>query len=137
MSKPKILEIEDGLLEFYKIGDIFLSTNPENPGTRFKGTWEQIAKGRTLVGVDPEDEDFNEVEKTGGSKFLQKHTHKVQGEGLNKDVLIGNDQWGWNDGVVPKSANNGGTHIIAAESGTGDSGNLQPYITCYIWKRVS
>ena len=121
----------------YNVGDIFLTTNKENPSIRFGGTWELIAKGRTLVGVDPEDEDFNEVGKTGGSKFLQKHTHKVQGEGKNADIILGDDRWGWSNGVVPASATNGGTHIIAAESGTGDSGNLQPYITCYIWKRVS
>ena len=120
----------------YNVGDIFLTTNKENPSIRFGGTWELIAKGRTLVGVDPDDADFNEVEKTGGSKFLQKHTHKVQGEGKNADIILGDDRWGWNNGVVPASATNGGTHIIAAESGTGNSENLQPYFVCYIWKRI-
>lgn len=121
----------------YNIGDIFLSTNSENPSIRFGGTWEQIAKGRTLVGVDPDDEDFNEVGKTGGSKFLQKHTHKVQGEGKNADIILGDDRWGWSNGVVPASATNGGTHIIATESGKGNSENLQPYFVCYIWKRIA
>lgn len=122
----------------YHVGKLVFETSNTNPATYLGfGTWELWGAGRVPVGVDLNDIDFNEVEKTGGSKFLQKHTHKVQGEGLNKDVLIGNDRWGWNYGVVPASETNGGTHIIAAESGTGDSGNVQPYITCYIWKRIA
>lgn len=120
-----------------KVGDIFLTTNEENPGIRFGGVWKQIAKGHTLVGMDENDEDFNEVGKTGGSKFLQKHTHKVQGEGKNADIILGDGSWGWSNGVVPASATNGGTHIIATESGKGNSENLQPYFVCYIWKRIA
>lgn len=120
-----------------EVGDIFLTTNSTNPGTRFGGTWELIAKGRTLVGLDENDEDFNEVGKTGGSKYLQKHSHNVQGSGIGKNIVIGDSTWGWSDGVVPKSATNGGTHIIATETGSGNSENLQPYFVCYIWKRIA
>lgn len=122
----------------YHIGKLVFETSNTNPATYLGfGTWELWGAGRVPVGVDLNDIDFNEVEKTGGSKDYQKHTHKVQGEGSGKDVLVGDDKWGWNFGVVPATANNGGTHIIAAESGTGDSGNVQPYITCYMWKRIA
>ena len=36
----------------YPVGAIYLSINNTNPGVLFGGTWEQIAQGRTLVGVD-------------------------------------------------------------------------------------
>lgn len=35
----------------YKVGDIFLTMNTENPADRFGGTWELIAQGRALIGV--------------------------------------------------------------------------------------
>lgn len=131
-------ETQNGNIQgIYDVGDIFLSTNPANPNAKFGGTWELIAKGRTLVGVDQNDEDFNEVCKTGGSKYLQKHTHKVQAVGTGKDIILGDSTWGWSDGVVPKSATNGGTHIIATETGSGNSENVQPYFTCYIWMKTA
>jgi microcystin-dependent protein len=39
-----------------------------NPSEEFGGTWISIGSGKTLVGVDTEDADYNTVEKTGGSK---------------------------------------------------------------------
>lgn len=61
----------------YPIGAIYLSVDNTNPSKLFGGTWEQIAKGRTLVGVDTSDTDFNTVKKTGGSKYLQSHYHNI------------------------------------------------------------
>lgn len=145
MSKPKILEIEDGLLEFYKIGDIFLSTNPENPGTRFKGTWEQIAKGRTLVGVDPEDEDFNEVEKTGGEKMhiltideTPKHRHEKLYSSNGKERKAGYGSTGTHTGTLNENTATDFESLNTGYTG-GDQAhnNLPPYITCYIWERIA
>ena len=57
---------------WWPVGSIYLSVNNTNPSSYFGGTWEQIAKGRTLVGVDTSDTDFNTVKKIGGEK-----THKL------------------------------------------------------------
>lgn len=85
-------------------------------------------KGRISVGLDSSDTDFDSLGKTGGSKYLQKHSHKQ----------IAFDSWG--SGVV---ATHLGTDALAGmtssnqayvggrstlEAGTGNSGNLQPYI---------
>ena len=66
----------------YPIGAIYLSIDSTNPTKLFGGTWQQIAQGRTLVGVDTSDIDFNIVEKTGGEKThtltvaeMPSHTH--------------------------------------------------------------
>lgn len=66
----------------YPIGSIYISINDTNPATLFGGTWQQFGKGRTLVGVDENDNDFNIVQKTGGEKThqltineLPSHTH--------------------------------------------------------------
>ena len=61
---------------YYPVGSIYLSINDTNPSKWFGGTWKQIAKGRTLVGVDTNDTDFNTVKKTGGNKTIDlQHTH--------------------------------------------------------------
>lgn len=116
----------------YPIGSIYISVNNTNPSKWFGGTWVTWGTGRVPVGVDTSQTEFNVVEKTGGSKYMQKHTH---GARL----------------TAPNGYNPGGSHWLAewtgessagntayiTSAGTGDSGNLQPYITCYMWKRTA
>lgn len=115
----------------YPVGSIYLSVNNVNPRTLFGGEWEAFGTGRTLVGVDTSQTEFNSVEKTGGSKDLQNHTHTINtmlgfAEGsANVKYTVG---WGYtreNTGITTDGA------------GTGNSGNLQPYITVYMWKRTA
>lgn len=123
---------------YYPIGSIYLSVVNTNPSKWFGGTWEQIAKGRTLVGVDTSQTEFNTVKKIGGSKYLAKHTHSIvnlksattfskAGSGYNPSQVEGDRTW--------KNIDN--NDITVSESGTGNSGNLQPYFTCYIWCRTA
>lgn len=106
---------------YYKVGDLFLTTNSENPSVRFGGTWELYGKGKTLVCVDSSDTDFNEAKKTGGSK--ETHLQYItSGYGLQINSTAFSDR-----AVVGKPG-------LSQE--VFDKGNLQPYITCYIWIRV-
>lgn len=131
---------------YYPVGSIYLSVNNTNPSQWFGGKWEQIAKGRTLVGVDTSDTDFNTVKKTGGSKFLQKHYHDIRyskpdylgatisntGEGLD---VLNISSWNWTKNT--KGLKDSGSNLYTNYEGSGDSGNLQPYFTCYIWCRTA
>lgn len=124
---------------YYPIGSIYLSVNDTNPTNWFDGTWELIAQGRTLVGVDTNDTDFNTVKKTGGSKYIQDHIHKDIYD--NRGRLIGTGYWeGGNDMYTMRYQ---GVSAGAMKTGkvgdvqTGNSGNLQPYFTCYIWCRIA
>lgn len=131
---------------YYPVGSIYLSVNNTNPSQWFGGKWEQIAKGRTLVGVDTSDTDFNTVKKTGGSKFLQKHYHDIRynnpdylgvtisdtGEGLG---VLNISSWNWTKNI--KGLKDSGSNLYTNYEGSGDSGNLQPYFTCYIWCRTA
>lgn len=116
---------------YYPVGSIYLSVNNTNPNKWFGGVWEQIAKGRTLVGVDINDTDFNTVKKTGGSKYLQEHTHT-----LTVPLYKGQNLWG-----LPSYQYTWDTYqnqtSTTSKAGTGNSGNLQPYFTCYIWCRTA
>lgn len=131
----------------FPVGSIYLSVLDTNPSKWFGGTWEQIAKGRTLVGVDTSDTDFNTVKKTGGSKYLQKHDHKTtkntnssaQGAILNWDNNTSGNYYGYRyaEGSFASSSAYALNNLYTSETGTGDSGNLQPYFTCYIWCRTA
>lgn len=126
----------------YPIGSIYMSVNSTNPSTYFGGTWVSWGAGRVPVGVDTTQTEFDTVEKTGGSKYLQNHYH--EGLGIS-DVTL--SAWS-NSGIgnifdmanlfkTGASNNNKFTSGNVAGTTTGNSGNLQPYITCYMWKRTA
>lgn len=131
----------------YPIGSIYLSINSTNPSKWFGGTWVAWGAGRVPVGVNTSDSSFNTVEKLGGNKNLQSHHHDVRwgsstgrgatiscsGSGL--EVLNISTGWAWD-----RNTNNGmgsGSNLITSDVGDGNAGNLQPYITCYMWKRTA
>lgn len=138
----------------YPTGSIYISTNNTNPSLLFGvGTWEAFGTGRTLVGIDTNQTEFNTIEKTGGSKALQQHTHNASlnnngghvhnmkfGGGANSGdgsiVPIASTYFGMDNGSMTDGSHDHGG-ITVNNAGTGDSGNLQPYITVYMWKRVS
>ena len=129
----------------YPIGAIYLSVDSTNPTKLFGGTWEQIAQGRTLVGVDDSQTEFNTVKKTGGEK---KHQLKIEEMPSHNHLLCGSpaDSADWIDGVQrvkydvnKKTASN--TYTLAQPvfntGGSQAHNNLQPYYTCYIWLRIA
>ena len=60
----------------YPVGSIYISVNDSfNPNDVFPGTWVSFGKGRTLVGVDRSDLEFQSSEDTGGEKT---HTLTVE-----------------------------------------------------------
>ena len=129
--------INDNPVAFYPIGAIYMSVNPTNPSEIFGGTWEEFAKGRVLVGVDTSQKEFNEVEKTGGEK---EHTLTVDEMPSHRHAygdyfgIAGGTKFnvvGYNDVTLYPE---GGT---VATGGDKAHNNLQPYITCYMWKRTA
>lgn len=131
------------IYNLYPIGSIYISVIDVNPTNYFGGTWEAFGTGRVLVGVDTTQTEFNQVLKTGGSKYLQKHSH---GEYLNNNwggrtpyVISGGGGTSQSGFYVNTSNVSQGTEPqnLTGDSGTGNSGNLQPYITVYMWRRIS
>ena len=76
-------------------------------------------KGRVSVGLDLEQSEFNTIGKKSGSKYMQKHSHKLGNEGA------------WYYGNSTANLSGTGTWAYRVyetnEAGEGDSGNLQPY----------
>lgn len=123
---------------YWPIGSIYLSVSNTNPNNWFGGTWEQIAKGRTLIGVDPEDDDFETVKKTGGEK---KHT-LTSNELPEKLPISYGPISGGTDIVISNTVvgtggqRTGQVNLNLANTGIAHN-NLQPYFTCYMWQRIA
>lgn len=147
--------------DIYPVGSIYMSLTDSNPSTLFGGTWERICKGKTLMGVDETDTDFNTVNKTGGEKThtltineMPSHKHDVSipssgahNHTTNGRVYEGNNGpavfesfagWGSVRDVTINSTSSAHTHTVneTNKGGNAAHNNLMPYLTCYIWTRT-
>lgn len=120
----------------YPVGAIYMSTINVNPSTLFGGTWEAWGTGRVPVGVDTTQTEFNTVEKTGGSKThtltleeMPEHKHTLASNVGGGSGSINGFNWGLS------ISDWGGKNTLNA-GGSKAHNILQPYITCYMWKRT-
>lgn len=123
-------------LLMHRVGDIIFSTSDENPSTIYGGTWVAWGKGQVPVGVDTSDSDFNTVEKTGGEKEhtltvdeMPSHKHDFGQQFATTSSLSGEYGYYMIAGTQ--------TDVIKNTGGNQPHNNLQPYITCYMWKRTA
>lgn len=123
-------------LLMHRVGDIIFSTSDENPSTIYGGTWVAWGKGRVPVGVDTSDSDFNTVEKMGGEKEhtltvdeMPSHKHDFGQQFATTSSLSGAYGYYMIAGTQ--------TDVIKNTGGNQPHNNLQPYITCYMWKRTA
>lgn len=119
----------------YPVGSIYLSVNSANPSTYFGGKWEAWGAGRVPVGVYASDGRFNAAEKYGGEyehaltvEELPSHRHPYD-QVMQFNVTAGSTAA--QAAVNPFGGYTGYTGSNRAHN------NLQPYITCYMWKRVA
>lgn len=128
----------------YPVGSIYMSatmSTVEQVQTALGGTWVVWGAGRVPVGVDASDTDFDTVEETGGEKThtltteeMPNHTHGIytvdtgSGNQGKRDGLFYQGGWWGNSVGAPNVGNTGGSKA---------HNNLQPYITCYMYKRTA
>ena len=149
----KVEELENGggnQLALYPVGSIYISTNETNPGELFGGTWETYGAGRTLVGVGTGEDTRGEqlafaVNQTGGEynhalsiAEMPSHNHTltaVRGTSSSRALTECGSSHQMAANFLSSASSSSGT-----TSSTGSSSahnNLQPYIACYMWQRVS
>lgn len=142
----------------WPVGSIFMSTVATNPNTLLGGgTWAAWGTGRVPVGIDTTQTEFNTVQKTGGVKDvtltsaqsgLPSHIHDTWALGMTWSQ---NNPWGPPNVYFTVGANGGdpgagGNYLVtnsgwntaraqAAQNAAQAHTNLQPYITCYMWRR--
>ena len=149
----------------YPVGSIKITTVKVNPKTSLGGNWVEWGSGRVPVGVSG-DYAFNAPEKTGGSATHKLGIYEMPSHSHNFSLMTtGGTTTGKYKSSLPKASgsegynSNGSSHWSAtkignssypfsgqqqstknesiATSGSGGShNNLQPYITCYMWKRT-
>ena len=123
----------------FPVGNIIMSTVNTNPYSYLGfGTWQLWGQGKVPVGVDSEDTDFDEVEKTGGEKThtltineMPSHNHNVHTNASGGGGIQYPPSGQWTNS--PSNYN----WYTSNAGGNQPHNNLQPYITCYMWKRVS
>ena len=165
----ELQQVAEGKVTFasvYPVGSIYMSVVNTNPSELFGGTWVEWGKGRVPIGMNTSDSEFSTVEKTGGSKYMQSHTHTFTGTavtvtgGAHSHTLPypvlsapGDDYEGESYAApfgaydpqseqVEETYPETHSHTFTAKgtlssTGSGNSQNLPPYITCYMWKRTA
>lgn len=150
--------VQDALGALYPVGSVYINaTNSTNPGTLLGfGTWSAFGAGRVPVGFDSGNALFDTAEETGGSADIAtvSHTHSFSattstaGAHTHSMTAYGygdSSNWGSGggsvSGTVTTTSAGDHQHTVSGTTGsTGSSGtnaNYQPYITVYMWKRVS
>lgn len=148
------------LLDFlHPVGSIYMSTSATNPTNLFGGTWVAWGAGRVPVGFSGGDGNFNSSEKTGGSKTINiQHNHGLSnaraavGRADSSTSTIsytagGNPHnvyfdrefsyWGGIAGVSKHATDTAKIYGNTDNGGSTAASVLQPYITCYMWKRTA
>lgn len=143
----------------YPVGSIYMSTNATNPTNLFGGTWVAWGAGRVPVGFNGGDGNFNSSEKTGGSKTINiQHNHGLSNaraavgradsslstmsytSGGNPHNVYFDREFSYYGGISGGSKHATDTSLIYGNTNDGGSTSasvLQPYITCYMWKRTA
>ena len=124
-----------------------MSAVATSPATLFGGTWVEWGTGRVPVAIDTSQTEFDTVEKTGGAKThtltaaeMPIHSHATTTDTAAKALSTttsGAEAFG------AAGTNNYRRTASLSANATGNAGgggahnNLQPYITCYMWKRTA
>lgn len=120
----------------FPVGAIYMSVDSTNPSAYFGGTWVAWGTGRVPVAVDTSNTSFNTVEKTGGESTHTLTVSEIPSHRHTVPFTIGNQ-------TIGGTSSNKATYVPSSPDNTGYTGgggahnNLQPYITCYMWKRTA
>ena len=156
IASTAAVDYSEILSRIYPVGSIYMSatlSTAAQVNATLGGTWEAWGSGRVPVGVDTSQTEFKTVGKTGGEKThkltvdeMPNHYHDVV-YGKNDDTTgvtisctgTGNKVLNLNGWAWDKNSNTPyGNNVYARKTGGGKAhNNMPPYITCYMYKRIS
>lgn len=120
----------------WPIGSVYISVINTSPATLFGGTWVAFGAGKTLVGLDSGDADFDTAEETGGEKTHTLTTAEMPAHQHNLNLHSGGGTPFIGAYGSPTITNQGSCNVDSAGGG-GAHNNLPPYIVVYMWKRTA
>jgi hypothetical protein len=151
--------------EAFPVGSVFLSVVSTDPGTLLGyGTWQAIAAGRMLVGLDGGDAAFDAAEETGGAKThthaahsgVISHTHPITDPGHVHDEYQNSATTGPSAGWGARDTSTNSPIITDYDTGSSVTGisvdaptgavselthdapsHLPPYFVVHVWKRTA
>lgn len=143
--------------KIYPVGSIYMSatmSTVEQVQTALGGTWVVWGEGRVPVGVDTSQTEFDTVEETGGEKthtLVENELPKISGSwtihgqesGTEFYTLKGHATGSLKSnqyktiGLTATTGANSYSNPGFAFGNDGAHNNLQPYITCYMYKRTA
>ena len=138
------------LSKIYPVGSIYMSATMSTTSqveVALGGTWVAWGAGRVPVGVDTTQTEFDVVEETGGEKthtLVNSELPKI--EGTLPHTAYGETKisgaFSFTSGSVSSyegaNSNTSNNRIYKLSFGNNTAhNNLQPYITCYMYKRTA
>lgn len=120
------------MLEIYPVGSVYISTVGTSPKTLFGGEWEQIL-GRFLLGAN----DTYAAGSMGGEaahtltvEEMPEHTHRF---GYVTEAVAAGDRYA----RIDSGRTNASASFNESTGGGKAHNNMPPYLSVYMWKRVS
>ena len=156
-----VQNIRPTALDSYPVGSIYMSVNSTSPADLFGGTWEAMPAGRVLLAQGTSEWGVEyQAGSTGGEHEHQlsvgelpahghnatanstgDHTHTVVGRDGGATKYTDNaSYYKRTDTSSTYNTGSSGSHthsVTVDKSGEGKSHNtMQPYLSCYMWRRT-
>ena len=128
------------------VGQVIMSTTLDTAAkvqAIYGGTWERWGAGKVPVGVDPNDTDFNAPNKSGGAKTVTLSVEQMPSHSHTYNGFPNGTTGTWADPYRRLVYQNTNVNPYPNQSGIDSTGgnkpheNMPPYITLYMWRRVS
>lgn len=150
-------------LDAYPIGAVYISTQPTNPASILGGSWKALNEGRVLIGANaayPAGSKGGEASVVLSVDQIPSHSHSgstsTSGQHLHNIYGTSNekDRWAYVPAYIDTehklltttgqslgTTAYGGLHYhsldISNTGGNKPHNNLPPYLSVYMWERIS
>lgn len=124
---------------YFAVGSIYISTVETSPASIYGGSWEQIKDTFLLACGDSFAAGTNggEVNHTLTVAEMPYHSHTILLNSSNGSY----DTWDYSYGAAKANrsyfSQGPAEPIIGGTGGTGAHNNMPPYLSVYMWRRVS